>query len=125
MLYEKVETPTYRCYKCKEELVFDVKLQRLDTCPNCGAWLHCCYNCKYWNPSVHNECELDRSEFVRDREAANFCTSFEFRPTEDVDINEAEKARKKLESVFGASNKQKIPDSSDEAKKRLEELFKK
>jgi len=125
MLYEKVETPTYQCYKCREELVFDVKIQRLDTCPNCGAYLHCCYNCKYRNPNVHNECELDRSEFVRDREAANFCTAFEFKPVEDVDLDEAEDARKKLESVFGASTSPGVPDTSDDAKKRLEDLFKK
>jgi len=125
MLYEKVETPRYACYKCGEELVFEVKIQRLDTCPNCGAYLHCFYNCKYWNPNVHNECELDRSEFVRDGEAANFCTSFEFRPMEEENPEEAESARQRLESLFGAPSKPSIPNSADDAKRRLEELFKK
>ena len=126
MFYEKAEEHRYKCYKCGEELVFEVKIQRLDTCPNCGAWLHCCYNCKYWNPNVHNECELQVTEFVRDRSAPNFCTYFEFRPIEEEDENEEAEAKKKLEQLFGSEpGEGSAPKDPDEARKKLEELFKK
>ena len=33
----KVEQKRHFCHKCKNELVFEVKLQRADTCPHCGV----------------------------------------------------------------------------------------
>jgi len=120
--------PTYKCYKCGDPLRFDVKIGRRDMCPNCYAYLHCCKNCKYWDPTVHNECLEERAEFIRDREEGNFCLYFTFRPVEGDDAaNEAQAAKKQLEKVFGVSMKSalKAPSTAEDAKKKLEKLFKK
>ena len=119
--------PIHRCYKCTEELSFDVKIGRRDMCPNCYAYLHCCKNCRFWDSSVHNECLENRAEFIRDREEGNFCLYFTFREEEDLDQSEKDDARARLEAAFGGGKPplNKAPQSADEAKARLEALFKK
>ncbi len=121
------QEPVYACHKCKEELVFEVKIGRRDTCPNCHAYLHCCFNCRFWDPNVHNECTENRSEFIRDRAEGNFCLYFTFRATEESAAGEQEDSKAKLNSLFGDSGptlKRPSPKTSDEARSRLDSLFK-
>lgn len=117
----------YRCYKCNELLRFDVKIGRRDMCPNCYAYLHCCKNCEFWDSSVHNECTENRAEFIRDREEGNFCLYFTFKESTEDDLTEAQKAKEGLQKLFGVSvdRPNKAPQTADDAKRRLEELFKK
>ncbi len=117
----------YNCYKCGEPLRFDVKIGRRDMCPNCYAYLHCCKNCEYWDQSVHNECTENRAEFIRDREEGNFCLYFTFKESAEDNVNEAQKAKEQLQKLFGGSvdAPNKAPQTADDAKRRLEELFKK
>ncbi len=119
--------PQFKCYKCNEELAFDVKIGRRDMCPNCYAYLHCCKNCQFWDPSVHNECLENRAEFIRDREEGNFCLYFTFKESEEGNISDAEEAKAKLASLFGGAPKPEsaAPQTADDAKARLEALFKK
>jgi|APSaa5957512622_1039677.scaffolds.fasta_scaffold192175_2 hypothetical protein len=119
--------PLFRCFKCNEELAFDVKIGRRDMCPNCYAYLHCCKNCQFWDPSVHNECLENRAEFIRDREEGNFCLYFTFKASEEGNVSEAEAAKAKLASLFGGapSAKRAAPQTADDAKAKLEALFKK
>ena len=119
--------PVFHCYKCNEELAFDVKIGRRDMCPNCYAYLHCCKNCQFWDPSVHNECLENRAEFIRVREEGNFCLYFTFKESEEGNVSDAEAAKAKLASLFGGAPKpdQAAPQTADDAKARLEALFKK
>jgi len=119
--------PTYHCYKCGDELAFDVKIGRRDMCPNCYAYLHCCKNCQFWDPSVHNQCVENRAEFIRDREEGNFCLYFTFREAEEDRASEADAAKARLAALFGGSKAPETaaPQTEDEARKRLEALFKK
>ena len=55
----------HQCYKCEEDLVFEVKIGRLDTCPNCSAYLHSCRNCRFWSIGAHNQCTENQGEFIR------------------------------------------------------------
>jgi hypothetical protein len=116
----------YKCYKCGEELEFDVKIGRRDVCPNCHAYLHCCFNCQFWNPGVHNQCTENRAEFIRDRAEGNFCLYFTFKkPDEDVAAEQAE-AKAKLEAMFNrkpSAGPGPSPKTPDEAKARLDALF--
>ncbi|MBJ94902.1 MAG: hypothetical protein CMP23_10580 [Rickettsiales bacterium] len=66
-----------RCYSCSAELVLDGRPGRRDECPACAASLHCCFGCRFYDSSAHNQCREVGTELVRDREAANFCDSFE------------------------------------------------
>jgi hypothetical protein len=119
--------PIHRCYKCGDELVFDVKIGRRDMCPNCYAYLHCCKNCRFWDPSVHNECVENRAEFIRDREEGNFCLYFTFKESEEGQESEADAAKAKLNALFGGgpAEARKAPQTADDAKAKLDALFKK
>lgn len=124
----------HACYKCNEELVFEVKIGRLDTCPNCSAYLHSCRNCRFWSPGAHNQCLENQGEFVRDREAANFCGHFRFRVIEEEGQTEADKAKARLNAMFGGGaaasrgGGPQVPDAAAkerDAMSRLDALFKK
>ena len=127
------EEPRYACYKCGEELVFEVKIARRDTCPNCAAYLHCCFNCKFWDPNVHNQCTENQGEFIRDRSEGNFCLYYTFKQIGEDRSSEVDAAKARLASLFGGANKgaggaltdRPAPSKEDEARARLEALFKK
>lgn len=124
----------HQCFRCEEELVFDVKIARLDTCPNCGAYLHSCRNCRFWSIAAHNQCTENQGEFIRDREAANFCGWFQFRVVGEDTSQQANAAKAKLDALFGGGGAKSASPAAastspmskeDEARKRLEALFKK
>ena len=119
------QEPRFRCYKCGEELVFDVKIGRRDMCPNCYAYLHCCFNCKFWNPDVHNQCTENQGEFIRDRAEGNFCLYFTFRDVLDQGDDEATKAKAKMAAMFGGGQTKTTPRTAEDAKARLDALFRK
>lgn len=95
----------YYCHKCSSELEFvvkvGVKVGRQDICPHCRTDLHVCKNCELYDPSVHNQCREIHAEFIKDREAANFCNHFNFMdgsPPQKSD--EADRAKAKLDALF-------------------------
>ena len=96
----------YFCHKCRNELEFIVKVGiivgRQDTCPHCGADLHCCKNCRFHDPAVHNECQIPDADFIRERDKANFCHQFEIAKLDGPpEVNDSEeRARAKLDEVF-------------------------
>jgi hypothetical protein len=95
----------YFCWSCGNEQYFDVKVGvkvgRRDECPHCGADLHVCKNCRLYDPNIHNQCLEPNSPFIREREAANFCTHFDSldaeAPRKSVDVDAA---KAKLEALF-------------------------
>jgi hypothetical protein len=93
-----------RCHQCGTELRGIDRVSRGNTCPRCGAYLHSCLNCSLHDPSAHNQCREPQSEYVSDREKANFCDFFTFRESE---------------------GDEKRADEVGEPKKAWEELFKK
>jgi hypothetical protein len=122
----ETQEPRHKCFNCGEELVFEVKIGRRDMCPNCYAYLHCCFNCKFWNPGVHNQCTENQGEFIRDRAEGNFCLYFTFKPLGgDEALDEAAKARKGLDAMFGGKATKTVPRTPEDAKARLDALFKK
>ena len=92
----------YICYACKEEIeVYDARVGRQDTCPKCLSFLHNCHNCRFWDPSAHNECLETTTAFIRDREAANFCSSFQMKQYDSKPEGNDLDAKAKLNSLFG------------------------
>ena len=89
------------CHKCRRDVPFETRILRSEECPWCAASLHCCKNCHFHDPKAYNECREVGTERVQDREAANFCNSFQFRDGlgEDTE-SEAAKAKSKLNSLF-------------------------
>ena len=69
-----------KCHACGEVWEGPPGAQpgRNETCPRCGADLHCCLNCRHYDPAVHHECLSSTAEFVRDKDRRNYCDEFEF-----------------------------------------------
>jgi hypothetical protein len=90
------------CYSCGQPIDPLSKVGIRDSCSRCHRDLHVCKNCRFWDPSAHNQCREPQAEYVPDREKSNFCTFF----------------------TPGTEHK-KMSRAAAEAKKRLDALFKK
>lgn len=92
-----------KCYKCGHEIEY-APSQRVgtnDTCPNCNAYLHCCLNCRFYDPTCWNECREAMAEWVKDKDRPNKCAYFQ--PCEHETVyseSRAREARKNLDSLF-------------------------
>ncbi len=87
------------------------KLFRADVCAGCGWALHSCRNCEFHDPVVNNQCREPAAEWVADRENANFCEFFRISPKTrgPGGRDRAAEAKKKLEDIF-----RKGPPADDE-----------
>jgi hypothetical protein len=96
----------FSCFKCRKLIEYPAgsPVGRRDACPKCGADLHACRNCRFYDPSKHNQCAEAQAEWVRDKDAANFCGYFSPNP-----ILLAQGGR---------------PSSTDNARKGFDALFK-
>jgi len=92
-----------KCFNCGTEIELDRKVFRQDVCPNCDIYLHCCLNCRFYDKLAAHECKESQARWVRDKEAANFCDYFE--PGQVV--------------------AKRITSKQDDARQKLDELFKK
>lgn len=93
------------CHNCgfQLKLVSGMKIHRRDTCDSCGSDLHCCCNCRFFDPDRSNQCAEPQAELVADKEQSNFCDYFEPRTTVDL-VNRgrggAEAARRSFDALF-------------------------
>ena len=89
------------CVFCSHEIVVEDRVFRTESCPHCHRDLHCCLQCRFYDPSAHHECRESSAEFVSDKERANFCDYFVFDLQMKTNIQkEAEEARAKLDALF-------------------------
>jgi hypothetical protein len=128
------------CWKCGHALDDMPKpLRRRDECPACGADLHVCRLCEFYDTSVAKSCREPIAEEVTDKERANFCDYFRGQPGVESagGVSEAESARSQLEAMFGVDGKSGDESSvsdpetlmdrkraqADEARNQLDALF--
>jgi hypothetical protein len=96
---------TFTCFSCGQpvHVLAGAKVLKNDTCPKCEADLHCCRNCRFFDPSVHNECRETQAEWVRTKDRRNYCDYFEA-ATHVTLVKKsgasAADARKKWDSLF-------------------------
>ena len=83
------------CHNCSTQLETDETPGRTETCPNCDADLHCCLNCRFYDPSIYNECRESQAERVLDKDRSNFCDYFSFRQ-EEAPQPKAKKSQEKV-----------------------------
>lgn len=90
------------CHRCGRDIGPATTVGRRDTCLGCGADLHCCLNCDFHEPALHNECREPEAEPQADRAAGNFCDFFRFRrgPRPAAATAGAAAARAQLEALF-------------------------
>ena len=67
-----------KCFGCNVgiELTADGRVGFRESCDHCGADLHICKNCRFYDPSAYNECRESSAERVTDSERANRCDWF-------------------------------------------------
>lgn len=70
-------TNTVICFSCNKENTYVEKLGLRDECESCGADLHVCKNCKFYDPGSYNECRESSADVQREKERANFCDYFQ------------------------------------------------
>jgi hypothetical protein len=123
-----------RCPACKTEATFEGIVPFRAECEKCAADLHVCVTCRFYDRYVENECREDQADPVATKDRRNLCEYW--RPLEigtgGAD-DEAARAKAKLAAAFGV----KVPgattqtpassgaSAADEAKRKLEALFKK
>ena len=64
------------CYHCGTEIKVERFVGRADDCHKCGSDLHSCVNCANYEPTLSNRCREPNTEWIADREKANFCDFF-------------------------------------------------
>ena len=127
------------CMSCDAELPADLRIGRETLCPKCDAYLHACIQCRFYEPTLHNQCLEPEADYVGDRQKANFCDFFALAGTRDSGKAEAKRSRPATGnasagatgSAAGTSGgKPAAPggtpgnDRAREARAKLEALFK-
>jgi len=119
------------CWKCGASLdEVPLPLARLSECLACGAELHVCRLCEFFDLKVAKHCREPIAEEVKEKDRANFCDYFHPRPNAYVamDKDEVGKAKEGLAALFagGSGDKGDSPAGvEDRDKKTLEDIFKK
>ena len=70
----------FRCHRCGRELG-PGRVEFRAVCAGCGDYLHCCLNCRHYDPVAYHECRASATaEYSGDKEKANYCEEFSFAP---------------------------------------------
>jgi hypothetical protein len=92
-----------RCQMCGREIVVLGVIGRRDICEGCGADLHACRQCAFYDVHVADQCREPSADKVADKEAGNFCDFFRLSvnvPVVSSGADPAAEARRKLEELF-------------------------
>jgi len=88
------------CALCGKEVKIDKYFTKKSTCPECGGDLRICLNCRFYSETSHNKCLEPKAEFQRSRDRANFCDYFVFGEAASSSDKDKEEAKRKLEALF-------------------------
>ncbi len=75
------------------------KIGRRDECEHCGADLHCCMNCKFYDTGSYNECKEPQASVVREKDRANFCDYFTWQ-SQSFEADQAQSLKDAAEALF-------------------------
>jgi hypothetical protein len=113
------------CAFCDAELPADLRVGREARCPSCDGFLHVCVQCRFYEPTLHNQCLEPEAEHVRDRQKPNFCEFFQL-PGSTRGAPRPEPGRNDVAARGRPAGGKTVPDPrAAEARARLEALFKK
>jgi hypothetical protein len=91
-----------KCVFCHAVLDPPAQVDRNDTCPQCGKVLHCCKQCRSYDPNAFNQCREVSAQRIIDKERANLCEHFALRgsPQAPGRMDKVKQAKKALEALF-------------------------
>lgn len=101
MMMNEIKIQQITCYKCRKSIpkIGEMRVARDEECPFCQAELRCCRMCRFYDPSVYNDCHETNAERLTEKEKANFCDYFEL--NERVGLEKTkEELFSKAESLF-------------------------
>ncbi len=64
------------CHACGKAGSRRERIGRRDRCEGCGVDLHCCRQCRFYDPRACNACAEPQAERVLQKDRANFCEYF-------------------------------------------------
>jgi hypothetical protein len=94
------------CWKCGHaiKVASGNRVGTREACPQCDSDLHACRNCRHYDPAKHNQCVETQAEWVRDKEAGNYCDYFWpgalRRASPPVSSGGADDAKETFDSLF-------------------------
>ena len=92
------------CAFCKAAINVKGKISREETCPFCGRDIKCCKQCNFFDTHAYNGCREVLAERVMDKERSNFCDYFVIRGSKKKSLNRSQDAKKALEDLFKKGN---------------------
>jgi hypothetical protein len=110
-----------RCFSCATTLPADIDFSGV--CPKCGAELHCCKQCNYFDPSTRFQCAKPIPVRIPIKDKANECALFKPRVTvarDGVSTNGNSHAAHPPSSAGPPA-----PRNADDARSAFDKLFKK
>lgn len=114
------------CKKCGKPVLV-TEIFRTTTCPDCGADLHSCVNCKFYSVNSHFDCRETIQEPVVDKERANFCDFYSLNPgpfkTDGRQARAKAQAKAQAQALFGAPVESVVASDKDAAKNAFNSLF--
>jgi hypothetical protein len=106
-----------RCFNCAATLPGDIDFR--GNCPKCGAALHCCKQCAYFEPSTRFQCMKPVPVRIAVKDQANDCTFFKPR------VTVARDSAPPVPSLAGPAPNVPEPKSASDARAAFDSLFKK
>ncbi len=91
---------TISCFKCGKEMELEDRVTHNATCESCSSYLHCCRNCRFYDPNSYNMCREPQAERVKDKENANRCEFFEPTSAAPESDTRRDQALRKLNDLF-------------------------
>jgi len=107
------------CTACDAELPADLRVGRETLCPKCDAYLHACVQCRFYEPTLHNQCLEPEADYVGDRQKANFCDFFALTGTRDSGLADPKKARPATGAGLGSGTKPATTIGNERAREAL------
>jgi hypothetical protein len=88
------------CFYCGRQIDLSQRIAFRAVCSGCDRSLHVCLNCEFYDPAFNNQCCEPQAERVLDKDRANFCEYFAPRKSRQSERLSADDARAKLEALF-------------------------
>jgi hypothetical protein len=112
------------CHRCSAEVGVSAVGVR-DVCERCSAYLHCCRNCEFYEPGVHNDCREPNAEVVADKEQGNFCDYFRLSFAPGAAAGSVGGSVRSRDRDPRQRPVTQVPPSASDARGKLDALFRK
>jgi hypothetical protein len=94
---------SFKCALCGNAQMIAGEVTPADACTNCGAPIHSCVNCRFFDSSAPNECTQPIEHPIDAKRALNSCPLFRPKITVDISVSDENKhvdARAAFDALF-------------------------